>query len=48
MKQDSVRGHTCLDYTDECVSMKIVRIIHSYLMSIIKWCRENKENEYSA
>ncbi len=31
MKQNGVLGHPCVDYTDECVSMKVVRIIQSYV-----------------
>lgn len=31
MKQDGILGHPCVDYTDECVSMKVVRIIQSYV-----------------
>lgn len=31
MKQSGVVGHPCVDYTDECVSMKVVRIIQSYV-----------------
>jgi len=31
MKQSGVLGHPCTDYTDECVSMKVVRIIQSYV-----------------
>ena len=36
MKQDGVLGHPCADYTDECVSMKIVRIIQSYVNVVNK------------
>lgn len=36
MKQDSVLGHPCVDYTDECVSMKVVRIIQSYVNVVNK------------
>ncbi|QTE67392.1 UDP-N-acetyl glucosamine 2-epimerase [Clostridiales bacterium] len=31
MKQKNVLGHPCIDYTDECVSMKVVRIIQGYV-----------------
>lgn len=31
MKQNGILGHPCPDYTDECVSMKVVRIIQSYV-----------------
>ncbi len=31
MKQNGMLGHPCVDYTDECVSMKVVRIIQSYV-----------------
>ncbi len=30
MKQKGVCGKPCPDYTDLCVSMKVVRIIQSY------------------
>lgn len=36
MKQDGVLGHPCIDYTDECVSMKVVRIIQSYVNVVNK------------
>ena len=36
MKQDNVLGHPCVDYTDECVSMKVVRIIQSYVNVVNK------------
>ncbi len=36
MKKDSVLGHPCVDYTDECVSMKVVRIIQSYVNVVNK------------
>lgn len=36
MKQDGVLGHPCVDYTDECVSMKVVRIIQSYVNVVNK------------
>ena len=31
MKRKNVLGHPCADYTNECVSMKVVRIIQSYV-----------------
>lgn len=42
MKQDGVLGHPCIDYTDECVSMKVVRIIQSYVSVVNKmvWRKE--------
>ena len=36
MKQKGVLGHLCVDYTDECVSMKVVRIIQSYVNVVNK------------
>ena len=36
MKQTGVLGHPCVDYTDECVSMKVVRIIQSYVNVVNK------------
>ncbi len=36
MKQNKVLGHPCIDYTDECVSMKVVRIIQSYVNVVNK------------
>lgn len=36
MKQNDVLGHPCVDYTDECVSMKVVRIIQSYVNVVNK------------
>ena len=30
MKRNNVLGKPCPDYTDTCVSMKVVRIIQSY------------------
>ena len=36
MKQTGVLGHPCQDYTDECVSMKVVRIIQSYVNVVNK------------
>lgn len=42
MKQNGVLGHPCADYTDECVSMKVVRIIQSYVNVVNKmvWRKE--------
>ena len=42
MKQNGVLGHPCIDYTDECVSMKVVRIIQSYVNVVNKmvWRKE--------
>ena len=42
MKQNGVLGHPCVDYTDECVSMKVVRIIQSYVNVVNKmvWRKE--------
>ena len=31
MKHKNIQGHPCADYTNECVSMKVVRIIQSYV-----------------
>jgi UDP-N-acetylglucosamine 2-epimerase (non-hydrolysing) len=44
MKQDGVLGHPCVDYIDECVSMKVVRIIQSYVNVVNKmvWRKENE------
>lgn len=36
MKQKGILGHPCVDYTDECVSMKVVRIIQSYVNVVNK------------
>ena len=36
MKQDNILGHPCVDYTDETVSMKVVRIIQSYVNVVNK------------
>lgn len=36
MKQTGVLGHPCVDYIDECVSMKVVRIIQSYVNVVNK------------
>lgn len=42
MKQEGAFGHPCIDYTDECVSMKVARIIQSYVNVINKmvWRKE--------
>ncbi len=42
MKQNGALGHPCVDYTDECVSMKVVRIIQSYVNVVNKmvWRKE--------
>ncbi len=42
MKRDGMLGHPCVDYTDECVSMKVVRIIQSYVNIVNKmvWRKE--------
>ena len=36
MKQKKILGHPCTDYTNECVSMKVVRIIQSYVNVVNK------------
>ena len=36
MKCQNVLGHPCIDYTDETVSMKVVRIIQSYVNVVNK------------
>ena len=36
MKQSGILGHPCVDYTDQCVSMKVVRIIQSYVNVVNK------------
>lgn len=36
MKREGVLGKPCPDYTDECVSMKVVRIIQSYINVVNK------------
>ncbi len=43
MKQKNVLGHPCEDYTNECVSMKVVRIIQSYVNVVNKmvWRKES-------
>lgn len=42
MKQQNVLGHPCIDYVDETVSMKVVRIIQSYVNVVNKmvWRKE--------
>ena len=42
MKQSGILGHPCIDYIDECVSMKVVRIIQSYVNVVNKmvWRKE--------
>lgn len=42
MKKSNVLGHPCADYIDECVSMKVVRIIQSYVNVVNKmvWRKE--------
>lgn len=42
MKKSGVLGHPCEDYTDQCVSMKVVRIIQSYVNVVNKmvWRKE--------
>lgn len=36
MKQSGVLGCHCVDYTDECVSMKVVRILQSHVNVVNK------------
>ena len=36
MKREGTLGHPCADYTDECVSMKVARIIQSYVNVVNK------------
>ena len=36
MKKKGIAGHPCIDYTNECVSMKVVRIIQSYVNVVNK------------
>ena len=45
MKQQNVLGHPCVDYTDECVSMKVVRIIQSYVNVVNKmvWRKDKSD-----
>lgn len=45
MKKNGVLGHPCADYTDECVSMKVVRIIQSYVNVVNKMVWRKSENE---
>ena len=45
MKQNGVLGHPCVDYTDECVSMKVVRIIQSYVNVVNKMVWRKTDNE---
>ena len=42
MKNNNVLGKTCPDYTDTCVSMKVVRIIQSYtnIVNRMVWRKE--------
>ena len=42
MKREGTLGHPCADYTDECVSMKVARIIQSYVNVVNKmvWRKE--------
>ena len=42
MKRKNILGHPCVDYTNECVSMKVVRIIQSYVNVVNKmvWRKE--------
>ncbi|MCI5583617.1 MAG: UDP-N-acetylglucosamine 2-epimerase (non-hydrolyzing) [Anaeroplasma sp.] len=44
MKNKGILGHPCVDYTDECVSMKVVRIIQSYVNVVNKmvWRKDSK------
>ena len=43
MKRKSILGHPCADYINECVSMKVVRIIQSYVNVVNKmvWRKES-------
>ena len=43
MKQQNVLGKPCPDYTDACVSMKVVRIIQSYtnIVNRMVWRKDN-------
>lgn len=43
MKRKNILGHPCVDYTNECVSMKVVRIIQSYVNVVNKmvWRKES-------
>ncbi len=42
MKQNNVFGHPCMDYTGEYVSMKVVRIIQSYvnIVNRVTWRKD--------
>ncbi len=44
MKNKGIVGKPCPDYTDECVSMKVVRIIQSYVSIVNKmvWRKDSK------
>jgi len=44
MKNNGILGKPCPDYTDECVSMKVVRIIQSYVSIVNKmvWRKDSK------
>lgn len=44
MKNNGIFGKPCPDYTDECVSMKVVRIIQSYVSIVNKmvWRKDSK------
>ena len=44
MKNQGILGKPCPDYTDECVSMKVVRIIQSYVSIVNKmvWRKDSK------
>ena len=44
MKNNGILGHPCVDYIDECVSMKVVRIIQSYVNVVNKmvWRKDSK------
>ena len=44
MKKNGILGKPCPDYTDECVSMKVVRIIQSYVSIVNKmvWRKDSK------
>ena len=45
MKRRGVVGKPCSDYTDECVSMKVVRIIQGYVNVVNKmvWRKTQEE-----
>ena len=44
MKNQGILGKPCPDYTDECVSMKVVRIVQSYVSIVNKmvWRKDSK------